>query len=349
MKNRISPLFFCIVGALVIVMILILLGKREQIELPLPGGVTNSVQGVSLPPSPTQQIRTNVQTTGTSNSAAADYHDKVVGLLSKYNDVPIDFYGRLEDQHGNPVPYAAVNFIVRVDSGAESAVVRSKTTADGNGAFNITGYRGQDLSIVPQKLGYTLATPDTFFKYSHLEDRPYVSDPNNPTVIKMWKIEGAAPLVEFNKSFKILYTNRPLFFDLVAQNIVPSGGDLEVLITRAPGVITGRKEDRVNWSVELVPVGGGIIEVDYHTAQVTFEAPAEGYQSNYSFQMNRDDPGWFDNIQKEFFLSSRNGRTYSKFSFGFEINDRPDGMIWIQFHGVANANGSRNWEATAPQ
>jgi hypothetical protein len=65
--------------------------------------------------------------------------------------------------------------------------------------------------------------------------------------------------------------------------------------------------------------------------------------------MNHNDPGWFDNIQRVFFLKSRGGQTFSRFSLDFGINDDPNGTMWFQFSGVANPNNSRNWEATAAQ
>ena len=105
----------------------------------------------------------------------------------------------------------------------------------------------------------------------------------------MWKLQGAEPLTGINKTFKLPYTGEPIFFDLVTGNIVPAGGDLEAIMTRAPGVISGRNHG--DWSIKLVPVNGGIMETDYHTSQVTFEAPADGYQDSYFVQMSHDDPG----------------------------------------------------------
>jgi hypothetical protein len=40
---------------------------------------------------------------------------------------------------------------------------------------------------------------------------------------------------------------------------------------------------------------------------------------------------------------------YSKVTIGMAINQNPDGFMYITFNGAANANGSRNWEATLPQ
>jgi hypothetical protein len=40
---------------------------------------------------------------------------------------------------------------------------------------------------------------------------------------------------------------------------------------------------------------------------------------------------------------------YSKVNVGVSINQNPDDYVWVEFRGVANTNGSRNWEATAGQ
>jgi hypothetical protein len=45
-----------------------------------------------------------------------------------------------------------------------------------------------------------------------------------------------------------------------------------------------------------------------------------------------------------FFIQSRGGRLYSKLTFTFAINQQPDDYMWVELHGVANTNGSRNWE-----
>ena len=63
--------------------------------------------------------------------------------------------------------------------------------------------------------------------------------------------------------------------------------------------------------------------------------------------MSHDNPDWFDNVQKAFFMNTRRGQVYSKFSFDFGINADPSGTMWLEFKGVANVNGSRNLEATA--
>jgi hypothetical protein len=257
------------------------------------------------------------------------------------------FFGRLEDQSGSAVSGATVNFGVQYENADARGIQRGQVVSDGNGLFTISGYKGANLTVTPKKAGYALTTTSTTFRYSQISPGYFVPDANNPTVIKMWKLQGAEPLVEINKTFKIPYTGTPIFFDLVTGNVVPAGGDLEVIVTRAPGVIT--QQNHGDWSIKLVPINGGIMETDYHTSQVTFEAPADGYQDIYFVQMSHDDPAWFDNIQKVFFLTSRNGQVYCKLSLDFKINDDPNSTMWFQLKGVASTNGSRNWEATVPQ
>jgi hypothetical protein len=175
----------------------------------------------------------------------------------------------------------------------------------------------------------------------------FTPDPNNPVVMKMWKLQGPKPLVAINGTYRIPYTDAPICFDWTTGSVGPAGGDLKATVTRAPGAIT--QLNHGDWSINLEAVDGGIVEVDYHVAQVTFEAPASGYEANYRVGMERGSRDWFDNIQRTFFLASRNGQVYSKFTLDFGINDDPNGAMWFRFRGAANVQGSRNWEATIPQ
>jgi hypothetical protein len=267
--------------------------------------------------------------------------------LAALNDVPIAFYGRLEDQFGDPVVGAEVTTSIRIYNGIRSTVERSFVTSDANGLFQVKGSKGESLGLRPRKEGYTLATADTEFKYSYMYADHYTPDPSNPTVIKMWKLQGAEPLAGIAKEYRLPFTNAPLFFDLVAGSVSDSGGDLEVTVSRVPGSLSKRSPG--DWSIEFKPVNGGIVESDYHTSSLTFEAPTQGYQDSLLVKMARDDPAWYDNVDKVFFLKSRGGRVHAKLHFEFRINDDPTDRMWLQFRGVANTNSSRNWEATAPQ
>jgi hypothetical protein len=267
--------------------------------------------------------------------------------LAEMNDVPIVFYGKLEDQLGNPVVDAQIAASVRIYNGLQSTVDRFSVSSGAEGLFTINHGKGESLSIVPNKFGYVLATENTLFKYSYMYADHFTVNPNEPTVIKMWKLQGADPLINITKEYRLAFTSTPIFLNLISGQTVPFGGDLEALIVRSSGSIS--KKTPADWSIELKPVNGGIMQKDYHTAQITFEAPTEGYQESYSVQMNKRDPAWSENIHEVFFLKSRGGQIYSKFSLDFGINGEPNGSLYLKIKGVANTNSSRNWEATVPQ
>ena len=264
--------------------------------------------------------------------------------LAELNDVNVEFYGRLEDQFGNAVGNAQIKFEIPFNNGHAVGVNRGTTVADGNGFFTISGYKGKSLDIVPTKSGYVLASLNGGGIYSYLwpESQRVHPDRNNPTVIKMWKLQGAEPLVDISKEYKLPFTGAPIYFDLVAGKIVPSGGDLKITVNRPPGEISEHNPQQ--WSINMEVVGGGFIETSGRESAITFAAPEGGYQSSGTFE-NNNGPSLVD---KAFFLKSRNGQIFSKFHLWFRINDKPDDLMSVRFGGVANTNSSRNWEATVP-
>lgn len=99
----------------------------------------------------------------------------------------------------------------------------------------------------------------------------------------------------------------------------------------------------VSWSLEIEALDGGLIDSGGREA-VTYEAPEIGYQANETVTMSTNDNTWYAAMHQTLFIKSRNGQVYSKLGIYFRINQNPDDPIYINFGGVANTNGSRNWE-----
>ena len=121
--------------------------------------------------------------------------------------MPINFYGKLEDQFQNPVVGAKikkVSWSITVKGEARTILLQPAMQMD---CLNSTE-KAKDIGMMPQKEGYALASPETFFKFSRMEDHPYVSDANSPTVIKMWKLQGAEPLASINQHYRLHNTVR---------------------------------------------------------------------------------------------------------------------------------------------
>ncbi len=288
--------------------------------------IVQAVPSGNIPPPPTQTKAQQMQ-----------------GVLATYNDVPIVFYGKLEDQFGNPVVGAQVAGNTIIYNGMKTGSGHVSTTSDANGLFKIDAGKGESLGIMPKKEGYVLATTGTAFKYSHLYEGYHVPDPNNPTVIKMWKLRGAEPLLSLDKKYKLQYKSAPIYFDMIAGKTVSSGGDLKITVSRPDGIIS--QQHPQNWSIGLEVVDGGFIETSSSESAIAYVAPAEGYQPSGTFG-NNNGP---DLVDKALFIQSRNGHVFSKVHLLFGINDTPDGFMSLTFSGVANTNSSRNWEATVPQ
>lgn len=269
-----------------------------------------------------------------------DKGDQIKEGLSALNDVPIAFYGKLQDQFGNPVIGAQIAASVRIYNGIQSTVDRFATTSDADGVFRINHGKGESLSIMPSKAGYVMATRDTLFKYSYMYPDHFTPNPTRPTVIKMWKLQGAEPLVNFNRSYKLRYSDAPIYFNLVSGEIVPTGGDVKITLNRPAGEVSERNPQK--WGIGFEVSNGGFIEASDTDWGITYMAPDAGYQPSGTFD-NNNGVGALD---KAFFIECRNGQVYSKLNISIGINGKPDGFLYLRFSGVANTNASRNWEAT---
>jgi hypothetical protein len=265
--------------------------------------------------------------------------------LSELNNEDIVFNGKVVDQFASPVPGATVAASIQVNDGTRVGTDEISLTTDAGGSFKVSGYKGKALALRVTKPGYVMAMANTRFVYSLLwaASQRYIPDSNNPTVIKMWKLQGAEALVNISQHFKIPFTNGPISFDLLAGKVVPGGGDVTITVNRPNGQIS--EQDPQKWSINLQIPTGGFIETSGKESAVTFAAPDNGYQSNGNFE-NNNGPGLID---KSFFVESRSGQVYSKLRLLFSINSAPSGLMDVSFIGVANVKGSRNWEATAPQ
>lgn len=52
-------------------------------------------------------------------------------------------------------------------------------------------------------------------------------------------------------------------------------------------------------------------------------------------------------VNRTYFIQCRNGQMFAKVDVSVAINRNPNDYVWIEFHGEANPNASRNFEADA--
>jgi hypothetical protein len=340
-----------IVGALLV----LLQGSRHRPVLPVTdlehavppptntgSGRTTATMRAELP------LGSNWPNQASGSDGALSRSELARSALAALNDEDIVLYGRVIDQFGAPVSGASVSGLIGVNNGVRVGADRVSVVTDASGLFTISGCKGKDMGVNVKKPGYVLATATPYFVYSRLwpDAQLHVPDPNTPVTLKMWKLQGAEPLSDISRKYNLAFSGDPILLDLLGGQVVANGGDLQIVIKRSSGSLSKRAP--ADWSVELLPIDGGILESDHHAARVTFEAPLTGYKSGCLVRMDHGDRAWFDSFTKTFFLKSRGGQVYSRFDLDFGINLEPNDKIWVQVKGVANTNGSRNWEATAP-
>jgi hypothetical protein len=102
-----------------------------------------------------------------------------------------------------------------------------------------------------------------------------------------------------------------------------------------------------DWGVQIEAVEGGLIEAPAMESRVTYELPSSGYQPSYNSIMSTNTHSWQGALEQMFFMQSRNGQVFSKVAVSVAINQQPDSYVWVEFHGEANPNSSRNFEADA--
>src|SRR5262249_18065551 len=169
MKMRRSIL--CLCGTVAVLFLLVVwLARRPATTPPAeedsPAGV--AVQAPAVMPGgrktvPASPSRSNVApamegVNASVSTPALAKEEQTREVLSTLNDVPIDFFGKLLDQFGNPVVGAEITGSVIFDNGSSNGVRQVQTTSDGNGLFALHGGNGESLSVTPRKQGYALAS-----------------------------------------------------------------------------------------------------------------------------------------------------------------------------------------------
>ena len=182
-----------------------------------------------------------------------------------------DFYGRVIDQYGQPVAGADVTVQVRLTNGRGGT---QKNQTDAAGLFQVTGLRGQSLSIKPEKNGFQIE--------GHGVGQHNGTDtaPDKRAVFTMWKLTGPEPMIhEVNFFRKINPDGRMFTIDFLKNEITEGtnvAGDLIVQFQRQP---QNNPRERPDWSFVMTAIDGGFIGVtndDYLN-----KAPESGYQRQY--------------------------------------------------------------------
>jgi hypothetical protein len=253
----------------------------------------------------------------------------------------ISFYGRLEDQFGN----ALSNFPLRVEVSQggffNDHIVTTTVQSDERGYFEISGYKGVSLTILPAIRGYAWLSGNASVRFVHDLDVPvFVPDANRPELITLWKSQGAEPLLQIDHKLRLSPSDFPANIDLVAGTNVAYGGDIKLAIHERS--VAASPEPSNSWGVTVEAIGGGVVD-PRGELRARYFAPDSGYTNSLTFISGTN--GNFDECSAELFLKSRGGHIYSHLWLSAFRNAKPpSNSITLELRGSCNTNSSRNFE-----
>lgn len=249
------------------------------------------------------------------------------------NTKPINVYGKVIDQYGQPVVGAKVKggtlLYISIDS---SGGQEFSTITDNQGRFSFTGLHGARFGFGLEKEGYEYDPK----KYLGWWDN-YRPDANGPAVFTMWKLKGAEPMVHIEAHCGLAVDGTATSFDLLTGKKT-SDGDLAIRLVRNPVNIDRSKP--FDWTLTLQINGGGLIPVE---TTYTNEAPAEGYKSSVTVSMHASEKNWSPSLVQTYFFKARNGQVYGRITANLMANYQP-APTHFEFEVYTNPSGSRNLE-----
>lgn len=292
-------------------------------------------------------VSNNVQSTEVVNTSSAPF--LIMGktpqqMIAEKNSQSQDFYGKVIDQDGQPIPDVGVSatLIIETDEGFNTEPHSTKTDLDG--LFEFTGLHGASLGVTISKPGYE----------NEWRNDPYKnpdngrSSPTDRVIYKMWSTDIHEQLISGNKSFEIQPDGKPHFISLTDGTISDQqSGDLKVWIQYTNQPVRGQLYD---WSAGIEVLNGGLFEVpqaamnsgfiDQFTMPM-YVAPTEGYIPSFQHggQIKGGQSGEIGD--RYFYLLINNGKEYGRMHINLfaPYGRLHPGLIRLSY--AINPSGSR--------
>lgn len=231
--------------------------------------------------------------------------DQVRALFEVYNS-PIDFWGKVVDEKGNPISGAKVSFGICNHPERDSQKIY--VLSDVQGLFSLTEKRGASLFVGVTKSGYyELDQSAATIEYA-MRGRPGIELPtkDNPTIFVLKKKGAGAALVKYAGDSTRLKGVSSIEFDLTTGRVAATGkGDL--IVTIESDLEQKNGQGRYPWRASVSVKGGGMaLQQD----RLDFQAPAAGYQSAKQISYGTEGDRWSNSETCRYFVKLANN-TYA--------------------------------------
>lgn len=271
--------------------------------------------------------------------------------LRKASNRKINFYGKVIDQNGTPIPGVKIKVDI---SSRSTSMLKVMTTgrdlekekliiySDQNGLFSVTEKEGSFLRITDfEKEGHLKSKRyHSGFRYGQIMKGPNTAgfhhpDPNNPVVYTLWKQGETEELIR--RRMKVYFKKgeeQSKWLNLYSGN----NKDVYIEVENA-----GKTEDvsKYEWSVKLRVPNGGVLASD---ETFLYNAPESGYEKEILFGHSENADEWKTDLKRQkYYMKLRGSEAYG--SFELRILTSSTGNATIVFDNmIINPNGSRNLE-----
>lgn len=268
------------------------------------------------------------------------YEDpETIRAFNESPDVPISFYGVVEDQDSNALQNVKVELRIiqwqpTTPLGEDTKMIQIESETGPDGRFNVSGMSGHAVTVLGfWKDGYE---PE-FMRGDYGRYGPHSGSREKPEIFRMWNTNLAQSLITAEKSFVVIPDGRHYAIDLLKGTITEAdNGDLVAWIKRPESVKWGQK---YNWSCGLeVPTGGLSESSEY----LMFRAPEAGYTNTFRYQEDEDVNGWGGETgKKRFYINLRNGQMYGRVTVELYADYYGKQPAMIRLSYSINPSGSR--------
>jgi hypothetical protein len=218
------------------------------------------------------------------------------------NKMPIEFYGKVIDQYGEPIPEAKVVFQWTTAVGPVTNPEK-RTSSGTDGRFELKDVQGKVLAVSVSKIGYD-RTDDWIQSFDFADffaDNFYRPNPSDPALFHLRKILDAEPMYLF-KTHNELATDSPPLILNVASGKMKTPGDFAFLVQ------IGEKNN-ANWfdysvSVEAMNGAGFVMTTEENPNQ----APDNGYQRMFEIQQKTADTNYSPSLSFRFYAKTHEGK-----------------------------------------
>lgn len=186
--------------------------------------------------------------------------------------MPIEFYGKVVDQFGEPVAEATVQFTWTAIDDSHHAEMLSGA----DGRFQFAGVRGSGLDVSVRKVGYlpTSQSSGGFEYAAFFKDAFHVPDRQNPVVFRLQKLLGSEPVYVFLFEATAKPNGVPLLLD-VHDGKLGNIGELSLMVELGPD----RTDFGPAYTIRVTGLNGAQLLAT--TEEFPFSAPEDGYQGSF--------------------------------------------------------------------